>query len=236
MLDTFQGAVDELTWRFQRGDSALGIRGQSYDDVKSGGVWDEAASERAHWSRRDEAYRHAVQKVMRVDATLAELTAEHRRLLRLACEPYGRSSSRLQLAFTQHRLSLLGVAMETHVARVTFARAHDTVIVPSATMLLRWLESEATRASSAALFDRLRRAAWEQLTPAFTAYEERRQERMKVSKLEHAEGRARREAELERVLDEQHERERLKLEERHMRALAELAAQRHNVPPANEVG
>jgi hypothetical protein len=184
MLDSFIGAIDELGWRFQRAASAIGIRGQSIGDGGgNGGVWDEAASERAHWSKRGDAYRNAVQKMTKIDRTIAALSPAQCRVVAQVFEPYGRTSAKLANAFTLSvrrseaadavsKVPLIALVVETHAARVAFGKAHDTVVAPGTVILLRWLEHEAEKPGSSRTFEWMKREAAGRLQPALAAYEE----------------------------------------------------------------
>lgn len=220
MLDSFVGAIEELGWRFQRAASAIGIRGQAIGDGGGGGVWDDAASERAHWSKRGDAYRHAVQKLARVDRTMAEVPLALQRTLALGFEPFGRASNRLSTAFTLTvprpnttegaKVSLIGLVVETHAARVAFGKAHETVVMPGTEFLLRWLEDEAHKPGAQRAFQWMKREAAGRLHPALDAYETARLARVEAERAERREVSAERAAFLESELDNKHERERFK--------------------------
>lgn len=136
-------AAAELTWRFQDAEAALGIHAQDIRGGKGGGVFDEAASHRAHMAHRTERHRHAVARMRRIDACLAEMEPGQARLLQAAFAPAGRASphlaSALGVSINGRWLSLVGLALATGIAEAARDRA-GAQEEPT-----RWLDTKATR-------------------------------------------------------------------------------------------
>jgi len=167
MLSLHRAAVDELAWRFQSAEAALGIHAQNIAEGGSG-VFDEAASHRTHMAHRAEAHRFAVAKMRKVDACLAELTEGQARLLAVTFTPAGRASphlaSALGVSVNGQWLSLLGLAVATGIAAKAQERASG------AGDLVVWLDTKATRGELRAVQASTLRA----LEPLVEAYEVRR--------------------------------------------------------------
>lgn len=173
-------ARDELAWRFQSAEAAIGVRAQNIAEG-GGGVFDELASHRTHMAKRTDMHRRSVDRMRRVDACLAELgedpgTARYPRALALAFSPAGRASYRLSLAFelggSVYKLSLLGFALSTGGPAAAYALAHPGGAAPDRDALLRWLDggiATMTGASDKTL-QNLARQAQEALAPAVEAY------------------------------------------------------------------
>ena len=166
-MSAHRDAVDELLWRFQCAEAALGIHAQNIAEGGSA-VFDEAASHRAHMAHRTEAHRFAVAKMRKIDACLAELTEGQARLLAVTFTPAGRASphlsSALGVSVNGQWLSLLGLAVATGIAVKAQGQAEavgDLVV---------WLDTKATRDELRAVQASTLRA----MEPLVEAYEARR--------------------------------------------------------------
>lgn len=168
MLSLHRAAVDELAWRFQAAEAALGIHAQN---IAEGGstVFDELASHRTHMSKREAGHRHAVERMRRVDGCLAALQASDVSVLRLAFTPQGRATWRLSLAFElsgERKTCLLGFALCQPATAKAYQRdeGHEP---RDRDALIRWLEMAPDRVLMG-----LAEGALEALEPSLAAYAE----------------------------------------------------------------
>lgn len=174
MLSLHRAAVDELAWRFQSAEAALGIHAQNIAEGGSG-VFDEAASHRTHMAHRTEAHRFAVAKMKKIDACLAELTEGQARLLAVTFTPAGRASphlaSALGVSVNGQWLSLLGLAVATGIAGKAQERSGYALGGSGVSgHVVLWLDTKATRDELRAVQASTLRA----LEPLVEAYEVRR--------------------------------------------------------------
>ncbi len=209
MFDQYTGSVTELGWRFQHAEPAIGVRAQSYADGGSGRVFDSAeedaddfyiptASARAHLGKRTNRHRWAVNRLAKVDATLAELAGvpgandepfPHAQLLKRAFSPAGRASPALAKKFTVFddgrgpgvgiTVCLLAIAVDTPAAREAFY-ADDKDRRPEDTVS-SWLERVRLRKDS--VLDHLSRVAQIAVLPSLAAYHEARERRIGAEKI-----------------------------------------------------
>lgn len=205
MLSDYQKALDELAWRFQSAEAALGIRAQNIAEGKGGGVFDDMASHRAHMSKRTDRHHTAVTRMRRVDACLAALPRRTVEDLAVAFTPAGRANHLLFRAFALqtpfHEVSLLGYALHVGAVLAAFQRAHGGSEPRSRDTMIAWLNDEATKGKNvvAGVVADTRIA----LESAVAAYEVQRLARLEV----------------ERESRERAQREREALFEREMQAL-----------------
>lgn len=253
MLDAYQAAIDELAWRFGSAEAAIGIRAQSIGDAHGPTIWDEAVSERAHLARRNDIYRHRVQRLAKIDATLRKCRKESVETLRQGFEPFGRVTALLASAFTISSKSdaargeaddagvpicLLGLAVRTRAARVYYTKAIGFA-APDLMEVVRWLEGEArslermvkeikrmrTGRPSAHFFERIEREAIVKLTSALEEYNGARDERILGEREARAERAAESAQENQALIEQMRaEREQRSLRLVHAQRVNELAA------------
>lgn len=144
------GALDdvraELCWYFQSADAAVGISAAPFNPNKIGGVWDEAASVRAHFRFRDHIQRAAMAKRARIEWTLWGLPVPAQTILRDAFTPFGagRASYSLQGAMTRGGVCLLAVALTRPEVAEACRAAHgiEAHVLITGGMIVRWLEAD----------------------------------------------------------------------------------------------
>ena len=206
MLSDYQKALDELAWRFQSAEAALGIRAQNIAEGKGGGVFDDMASHRAHMSKRTDRHHTAVTRMRRVDACLAALPRRTVEDLAVAFTPAGRANHLLFRAFAIqtpfHEVSLLGYALHVGLVLAAFQRAHGGSEPRSRDTMLAWLNDEASTNVVKGLVADTRIA----LESAVAAYEVQRLARLEVERECRERAQREREALLSREVEALHAR------------------------------
>lgn len=122
--DIFSASREEVVWYFAASDATMGLHGQYIGGGGGSGVWDEAASMRAHAAQRSLNHQWQVQRRARVHDTMMRMPRPAFEDLRAVYNPFGaaRASWQAHCVFTKGKRRLLGLALRTFAAPKIFER------------------------------------------------------------------------------------------------------------------
>jgi hypothetical protein len=159
----------------------------AFAESSGNGVFDEAASHRAHYRLREPRHRAAVDKRARIQWVLWGLERDAREALALAYAPVGaeRATHPLREAFARGAANLLELALRSPAVSDAFARAHgiDEPREFPRTLVLRWLETDVRSGKGRACASLARRAELA-YGAALEAYSQRMVERIVAARTE----------------------------------------------------